>query len=598
VTGPLARGAWALAAVLACWPVSLPAGCTARARAPTPAAAPPSGQVARDAPGLVAASDGPATDAVLSDLRAARPEVEGFLGVRLLEDVRVQVLPGRDAFSAALPPAWGLGRTACWMVASAVADRMFVLSPRAWRTDACEHDPDDAVHVRRLLAHELVHALHGQHNPTRDFTGLDDLGWFIEGLAVYASGQLDGTRLAETRAAVADGHAPARLAEAWSGRWRYGIAGSLVAFADRRVGRAGLARMLAATSQDALLAELGLAEQELLDAWAAWLAAPGPYALVLGTAQDGGLPQIGCERPCCEAARADPGRRRLVASLLIVDPGSGRRWLIDATPDLAEQVELARGHPPARRAGAAALADAAEGAGSAVGGVGAVGARGAGGPDVLADRPPLFDGLFLTHAHMGHVAGLLQLGREAYAARGVPVHGSERMVRWLGGNQPWSLLVDDGVLRPRALLPGATVALADGLSVTALAVPHRDELTDTLAYLVRGPERTLLYLPDVDAWDAWDRPLEELLADADVALVDGTFFADGELPGRSLAAIPHPFVSDTLARLREQPAALRAKVLFTHLNHSNPAADPASAAAAHVAEAGMAVAEEGQRIGL
>jgi pyrroloquinoline quinone biosynthesis protein B len=196
---------------------------------------------------------------------------------------------------------------------------------------------------------------------------------------------------------------------------------------------------------------------------------------------------------------------------------------------------------------------------------------------------------------MGHVAGLLQLGREAYAARGLTVHGSERMVGWLEGNLPWSLLVADGVLLPRVLAPGGTVALTDALSVTALAVPHRDELTDTLAYLVRGPERTLLYLPDVDAWEAWDRPLDELLAVGDVALVDGTFFADGELPGRSLAAIPHPFVSDTLSRLAGQPAALRAKVLFTHLNHSNPAADPASEAAARVAEAGMAVAQDGLR---
>jgi pyrroloquinoline quinone biosynthesis protein B len=302
-----------------------------------------------------------------------------------------------------------------------------------------------------------------------------------------------------------------------------------------------------------------------------------PYALVLGTAQDGGLPQIGCERDCCTAARADPNRKRLVTSLLIVDPGSGRRWLIDATPDLAEQVERARGHPITRHTS-----------------MGPAPADGS----VLSSRPPLFDGLFLTHAHMGHIAGLLQLGREAYAARGMPVYGSERMVRWLRGNQPWSLLVADGVLHPSILAPGESVALTPELSISALAVPHRDELTDTLAFLVRGPNRTLLYLPDVDAWDRWEMPLEQLLAEVDIALVDGTFFADGELPGRSLAAIPHPFIADTLARLQSQPAALRRKVRFTHLNHSNPAAAPESEAAARIRDAGMAVAREGERFGL
>src|SRR5262245_19762455 len=74
-----------------------------------------------------------------------------------------------------------------------------------------------------------------------------------------------------------------------------------------------------------------------------------PYVLVLGTAQDGGLPQIGCDDENCRAARADPARRRLVTSILLCDPRDGRRWLFDCTPDLAEQVERARGHPATRK---------------------------------------------------------------------------------------------------------------------------------------------------------------------------------------------------------------------------------------------------------
>lgn len=291
-----------------------------------------------------------------------------------------------------------------------------------------------------------------------------------------------------------------------------------------------------------------------------------PYALVLGSAQDAGLPQIGCRLPCCEAARRDPSRRRLAASLLIADPRSGRRWLIDATPDLREQVELARGHPPGRAAD---------------------------GP-----RPPLFEGLFLTHAHMGHVAGLLQLGREAYDARGLPVHASPALCEVLAGNAPWSLLVESGGLELRPLEAGGTVELAPDLSVTALAVPHRAEFSDTLAFVVRGPRRALLYLPDVDAWERWDVPLEAALAGVDVALLDGTFFRDGEVPGRDLAGVPHPRMEDTLSRMALLPEGERRKVLFTHVNHTNPAAQPASREAAAVRAAGMDVAREGLVLGL
>ena len=287
-----------------------------------------------------------------------------------------------------------------------------------------------------------------------------------------------------------------------------------------------------------------------------------PYLLVLGTAQDGGLPQIGCDAACCRAAREDPGRARLVTSLLLVDPRSGKRWLLDASPDLARQVERSRGHPPAR----------AE----------------------VGPRPPLFEGVFLTHAHVGHYLGLAQLGREAYGARGLPVHASRRMGEFLRANGPWSLLVEDGAIELVELEPDRTVHLAQDLSLTPFRVPHRDEFSDTLGFVVRGPERTVAYLPDIDKWQRWERPLAEWLGELDLALVDGTFFGPGEVPGRDLSEIPHPFVVETLAALADAPPRVRARVLFTHLNHTNPLADPSSEAAARVTAAGMGAAREGQ----
>ncbi len=294
----------------------------------------------------------------------------------------------------------------------------------------------------------------------------------------------------------------------------------------------------------------------------------GPYVLVLGNAQDAGLPQIGAEHPLDEAARRDPARRRFATSVLICDPRSGKRWLLDATPDLREQVDLAAGHPPSR-------------------------------PDYLAGqelagRAPLFEGVFLTHAHMGHYLGLAHLGREAYAAAAVPVHASPRMAAYLRDNGPWSLLVELQNIDLCELLPGEAVKLAPDLSVEAFPVPHRAEFSDTYGYLVRGPERSLVFLPDIDKWERWERPIEALLAEVDVALLDGTFYADGEIPGRSMAEIPHPFVAESLERLANLPESERAKVRFIHLNHTNPLGDPDGDARRAVREAGCDVARQGQ----
>ncbi|MGE5233158.1 MAG: MBL fold metallo-hydrolase [Acidobacteriota bacterium] len=296
---------------------------------------------------------------------------------------------------------------------------------------------------------------------------------------------------------------------------------------------------------------------------AATPAVPSPYVLVLGTAQDAGIPQIAGHSPEDEAARRDPRRRRLVASLLIVDPRSGQRWLIDATPDLKQQVDRAAGQPANLR--------------SAPG------------------RPPLFDAIFLTHAHLGHVTGLLELGREAYAAEGQRVVGSASMARFLSGNAPWDLLLRFGHIRLETFTPDRAISLGTGLTITPIAVPHRAETTDTFGFIIRGPHRSLLYIPDIDKWDAWDRKLGEVLSSVDVAYLDGTFFDAGEVPGRSMAEIPHPFIVETLARIAALPLAERRKVVFTHLNHTNPAADPASAARRRIVTAGCRVAAEGAR---
>jgi pyrroloquinoline quinone biosynthesis protein B len=278
--------------------------------------------------------------------------------------------------------------------------------------------------------------------------------------------------------------------------------------------------------------------------------ASAPYTIVLGIAQDGGYPQAGCNRPDCIDAWRNPKLRQRVASLAIVDPRSHQRWIIDATPDFPSQL---------------ASLDAA----APRGGV-------------------LLDGILLTHAHIGHYLGLAHLGREVLGARAIKVYAMPRMREFIENNGPWSQLVK---LQNIALVPiedGVPIALNERITVTPLRVPHRDEYSETVGFIVRGPSRSILWLPDIDKWEKWSTPLESVLAQVDVAYIDGTFYDATELPGRDLREIPHPLMTETLTRLANSP--LRAKVRFIHLNQSNPLL--------RERRTGVVVAQDGERRGL
>ncbi len=277
-----------------------------------------------------------------------------------------------------------------------------------------------------------------------------------------------------------------------------------------------------------------------------------PHLVVLGIAQDGGHPQIGCWRPCCREAWADPSLRHTPACLALIDPQSQRRWLLDATPALPEQ--LATLGPP-------------------------------------ADGQPALDGIVVTHAHLGHVLGLLHLGREALAADQMPVFAMKRLRVMLTEHLPWSLLSDHGHMDVKTLEDGAALG---PFTVTARRVPHRGEASETAALEVRGPSASALYLPDIDRWHGWSTRVADLVASVDRAYLDGTFFDDDELGWRDPATVPHPRVKDTMDLLQDLPDQERNKVHFIHLNHTNPLLDPHSDASLEVARRGFHVAREGQ----
>ena len=261
--------------------------------------------------------------------------------------------------------------------------------------------------------------------------------------------------------------------------------------------------------------------------------------VVLGVAQDAGIPHLGCTQPLCTSIRAGTRRAERVASLGLANRATGRAYLFDATPDYVNQVHALTG-----------------------------------------GRPP--DGIFLTHAHLGHYTGLMYLGRESIDAKGVPVYGTGRMTAFLRDNGPWSQLVDRRNIELRVVVPDRAIDLGDGVRVTPMLVPHRDELSDTVGYLIEGPATAALYIPDIDQWQKWPRSIRELADRVDLALLDGTFASAEEIPGRSIADIPHPLMPATRERLRGTRAAL----WFIHLNHTNRELDAAD------------VVREGQRFGM
>lgn len=283
-------------------------------------------------------------------------------------------------------------------------------------------------------------------------------------------------------------------------------------------------------------------------------ASAAPFIVVLGVAQDGGVPQAGSSD---HPGWHDPERRRLATSLGLVDPQTGERWLFEATPDFRRQLQrLDELHPVEPRPGLA--------------------------------------GIFLTHAHIGHYTGLMYLGHESMGASDVPVYAMPRMAEFLAGNGPWSQLVAYGNVTLRPLAAGEPVRLNDRLTVTPFLVPHRQEFSEVVGYRIDGPRRSALFIPDIDAWEAWDEAgtrVEDMLVDVDVAFLDATFYADGEIPGRDMSGFPHPLVTHSMERFSLLPAEVRDRVRFIHLNHTNPALWADSEARRTIEAAGFHVAE-------
>lgn len=282
-----------------------------------------------------------------------------------------------------------------------------------------------------------------------------------------------------------------------------------------------------------------------------------PFIKVLGTAQDAGYPQANCQRDCCANLLANHQMGNAVSCLGIVDPESGEFWMLDATPDFGKQ-----------------LVDLQNAAGQ---------------PGVLPA------GILLTHAHIGHYTGLMYLGREAVGAKGVKVYVMPKMKAFLESNGPWSQLVALGNIQLVELEGNKAAQLNGRIAVTPIPVPHRDEFSETVGFRVQHGARSALFIPDIDKWNRWDRDVLEEIRQVDYAFLDGTFYANEEIPGRDMSEIPHPFMEESMALFDALDAEQREKVHFIHFNHTNPVLKWSSAEFKAVRERGYHVALTGEQ---
>ena len=234
------------------------------------------------------------------------------------------------------------------------------------------------------------------------------------------------------------------------------------------------------------------------------------YIQVLGIVQDAGYPHIGCEKDCCKAV--SPGDY-FVSCLGLVDKTNNKRYLFDATPDIHNQLNLLEKFSDAN----------------------------------------LVDGIFLTHAHIGHYTGLMYLGREGLGGKSIMVYALKRMSRFLTKNGPWDQLVKLNNISIQTISNKEFVKLSENIFVIPIRVPHRDEYSETVGYKIIGKSKKILFIPDIDKWDEWKKSIIEEVKLVDYAFIDGTFYNGTEL-NRDMREIPHPSIEETLQLFSNQPS--------------------------------------------
>lgn len=284
-----------------------------------------------------------------------------------------------------------------------------------------------------------------------------------------------------------------------------------------------------------------------------------PYIYVLGVAQDAGYPQTGCYEKHCMPGWENPLLRRGAVSLGLIDPSNNKKYMFDATPNFPDQLYRLEKEAPSSRYS--------------------------------------LSGIFLTHAHIGHYTGLMFLGHESAGAKDMPVYAMPKMTEFLKTNGPWDQLVRYKNIKLMPLKHNKPEALGQ-VEITPFLVPHRDEYSETVGYIIKGPSKSALFIPDINKWPQWEIKLEDAVKGVDYAIIDAAFYDYGELPGRDMSKIPHPFAVESMKELEHVSMSEKNKVWFIHMNHSNPLLNPQSKESKFVESQGFNIAIEGLKLEL
>ena len=270
---------------------------------------------------------------------------------------------------------------------------------------------------------------------------------------------------------------------------------------------------------------------------------------VLGIAQDGGMPQAGCNLNCCSEIQTKPELWRSPVSLGIREGGD--LHLIEASRMIGKQLSM------------------------------------------VGNKIP--KSVWITHAHLGHIDGLGQFGTESMNTEKVILHCSEKLSENIENTPSLKLLLEN-----KNVIIGEWGMIKNGnLKITPIEIPHRDELTDNHALLIEGREEKLLFMPDHDSWNETLKSvkfgtIKEWLKswEIDIALIDGTFWNDKEIKRRSQKDVKHPPIEETLERIGVSEKG-DPRIVFVHLNHTNPVFNRETKEYKKVIEMGWEVGTEG-----
>ena len=274
---------------------------------------------------------------------------------------------------------------------------------------------------------------------------------------------------------------------------------------------------------------------------------------ILGVVQDGGMPHLGNNKTCCENIKQD----KYVTSLMLMNNENNESFLFDASPDINKQLNF------------------------------------------MGDRIKKdLKGIFLTHAHIGHYTGLMYFGREALNSKLVNVYAMPRMKKFLEENGPWSQLVSLQNISIIELSNESKISIDSNVIVQPVEVPHRAEFSETVGYKIYGPNKTALFIPDIDKWYLWEKSIVDEIKQVDYAIIDATFYDSEEVNYRDISEIPHPFVTESMDLFDSIDIKEKNKIYYIHLNHTNPLINKDSDQYKLVRSKGYNVAEEGMKLNL